>query len=108
MTMYGNATNARLALSYDLMVPGIFEPGKKTKVEGHPFPAIDDVSKSYSSGVQKAPPSLHWHLSDASTGSLPFLFVYADEVIGSYEYASPHVGQAEYSIPRNIWGPTGC
>jgi hypothetical protein len=50
---YDNTNNARLALSYTSMVPDIFEPGKKTKVEGHPFPAIDSVSKLESSGVQK-------------------------------------------------------
>jgi hypothetical protein len=48
-----NANNARLALSYTSMVPYISEPGKKTKVEGHPFPAIVAVSKWESSGVQK-------------------------------------------------------
>jgi hypothetical protein len=40
---YDNATNAHLALSYNSMVPDIFEPGKKTNIEGHPFPAIDAV-----------------------------------------------------------------
>jgi hypothetical protein len=50
---YGNVNNARLALSYNLMVPTIFEPGEKTKVEGHHFSAIDAVSKWESSGVQK-------------------------------------------------------
>jgi hypothetical protein len=50
---YGNANNARLALSFNSMIPDIFEPGKKSKVEGHPFPAIDTVNKWESSGIQK-------------------------------------------------------
>jgi hypothetical protein len=48
---YGNANNARLALSFNSMIPDIFEPGKKSKVEGHPFPAIDTVNKLESSGI---------------------------------------------------------
>jgi hypothetical protein len=46
---YGNANNARLALSFKSMIPKIFEPGKKSKVEGHPFLAIDTVNKWESS-----------------------------------------------------------
>jgi hypothetical protein len=50
---YGNANNARLALSFNSMIPYIFEPGKKSKVEGHPFPAIDTVNKWEYYGIQK-------------------------------------------------------
>jgi hypothetical protein len=42
---YGNTKNARLDLSFNSMIPDIFEPGKKSKVEGHPFSAIDTVNK---------------------------------------------------------------
>jgi hypothetical protein len=50
---YGNAKNARLTLSFNSMIPDISEPGKKSKVEGHTFPAIDTVKKWESSGIQK-------------------------------------------------------
>jgi hypothetical protein len=50
---YGNTNNARMDLSFNSMIPDIFEPGKKSKVEGHPFPFIDTVSKWESSGIQK-------------------------------------------------------
>jgi hypothetical protein len=50
---YGNANYARLALSFNSMIPDIFEPGKKSKLEGHPFPAIDTVNNWESSGIQK-------------------------------------------------------
>jgi hypothetical protein len=35
------------------MIPDIFEPVKKSKVDGHPFPAIYMVNKWESSGIQK-------------------------------------------------------
>jgi hypothetical protein len=50
---YGNANNSRLVLSFNSMIPDIFEPGKKSKAGGHPFPAIDTVNKWESSGIQK-------------------------------------------------------
>jgi hypothetical protein len=50
---YGNANNARLALSFNSTIPDIFEPGKKSKVEGRQFPAIDTVKNWESSGIQK-------------------------------------------------------
>jgi hypothetical protein len=64
---YRNAKNARLALSFNSMIPDIFEPGKKSKVEGHPFQAIDTVKKWESSGIQSRITLLHWPRRAAGT-----------------------------------------